>query len=210
MTPSASRRPRGRPRQTPDDFDQKRLAIAEAARTLFAQHGYSAVSIRRVAVAAGVTPMTIYRYFDAKVDLLRFLWAEVFGTLFDLLERVAASEPDAHARLLAVARGYVRFWTDHPEHYRMVFMAEGVSQPEVSVFALDDDVAARFYLFARCVADVVPRSQTATIPEKTQLLVCALQGIAHTRITISAYPWLDPDGLVESLVDALVRTRARR
>ncbi|PKQ37869.1 MAG: hypothetical protein CVT59_04575 [Actinobacteria bacterium HGW-Actinobacteria-1] len=51
------------------DPEQSKAAILEAARTLFAQRGFSAVSVRDVAEAAGVTHGLVHHHFGSKNDL---------------------------------------------------------------------------------------------------------------------------------------------
>jgi AcrR family transcriptional regulator len=48
-----------------------REAILEAARTLFAEHGYSATSMRAIGTAAGVDAALIVHFFGSKARLLR-------------------------------------------------------------------------------------------------------------------------------------------
>jgi AcrR family transcriptional regulator len=49
---------------------QTREAIAEAAMTLFAAHGFDAVTVADVARAADVSEKTVFNYFPAKEDLV--------------------------------------------------------------------------------------------------------------------------------------------
>ncbi len=49
--------------------EEKRQAIIDAATRLFAEHGLQAVSMARLADAAGVSTATVYRHFDAKEDI---------------------------------------------------------------------------------------------------------------------------------------------
>ena len=56
---------RGRRRGSPDT----RASILEAARTLFAENGFSGTSVRAVAGAAGVDPALVHHYFGSKDDL---------------------------------------------------------------------------------------------------------------------------------------------
>lgn len=65
-TPPAGRR-RGRPPAT-DSADTRR-AILQAARTLFAERGYAAVTNKDVARATGITTGTLYHYVESKLDL---------------------------------------------------------------------------------------------------------------------------------------------
>jgi AcrR family transcriptional regulator len=66
LTPPSGRR-RGRPPAT-DSADTKR-AILDAARRLFAERGYGAVTNKDVATAAGITTGALYHYVESKLDL---------------------------------------------------------------------------------------------------------------------------------------------
>jgi AcrR family transcriptional regulator len=197
---------RGRPALTALELAQKRETIASAARELFAADGFAAVSMRNVAEAAGMTPMTLYRYFDTKVDVLRFLWSDVLNALFDSLEAIAKRERNHTRRLERVSIAYVRYWVDHPDHYRMVFLSEGISQPAVSVFVQQDDVVLRYGLFVRCVAEAVGRD-ASEVSVESELLISSLQGISHNLVTISGHSWHEPEVLVRRFVGLLTGLR---
>ena len=57
-------------------------AILEASRALIRQHGWSAVNIRAVAAACGVSVGCIYHYFSSKEELtgavVESVWREIF------------------------------------------------------------------------------------------------------------------------------------
>ncbi len=53
-----------------DDIRDKREAIIEAARTLFAEQGYEQTTIAQIARAAGVGVGTVYLYFQNKRQIL--------------------------------------------------------------------------------------------------------------------------------------------
>jgi AcrR family transcriptional regulator len=194
---------RGRPPLTAAELTKKREVIAGAARVLFAAEGYGAVSMRNVAEAAGMSPMTLYRYFDAKVDVLRFLWADVLNALFDSLDLLAKRERNKTKRVREVSIAYVRYWIEHPDHYRMVFMSEGIPQPAVSVFVKQDDVVLRYGLFSRCLKDATKRGEEDVTIE-TELLISSLHGIAHNHVTISGHVWHQPEVLIDLLVRMLI------
>jgi AcrR family transcriptional regulator len=199
-------RTRGRPAYTEADLAERRTRIAQAARRLFREEGYAAVSMRRLAQEVGVTPMTLYKYFPAKIDILRAIWGQVFTDLFDRVDR-AVEEAGAgpRAKLLAAAGAYLAYWLERPEHYRLVFMAEGVTQPDVSVFVGDEVVLARFAVLQETLAEALgPDASEAERAQSFDLLMATLHGIAHNRITISAYPWADPQTLLSRAVDGLL------
>lgn len=205
-TKSPATRSRGRPALSSDELAGMRRHIADCALRLFQEHGYTAVSMRRLAREADCTVMTLYRYFDRKIDILRQIWAEVFTELFDQLDQIAAREQDPAERLEAIALGYVNFWLEQREHYFLVFMSSGVSQPDVSIFVDDDKVVERFSVIQDSLAEALsPDASAAEIGLKTQLLLCALNGIAHNLITISAYPWAEPEALVRATVSGTLK-----
>ncbi len=201
MEPAEDPRGRGRPARSAAQIADMRAHIAGCAARLFQQEGYAAVSMRKLAAEAGCTTKTVYAYFNAKIDILSLLWSDVFATLFDQLDAMAAAEPDAVARLEAVAQAYVRFWLDHRDHYFLVFMSGGISRAEVEGFVATGLPGARFDLFARCLAAALG----ADAREKSEALVCALNGIAQALITISGHPWSPPESLVRIAVHGVLR-----
>ena len=180
-----------------------RTRIANAARALFMEEGYRAVSMRRIAAAVGCSPMALYGYFPAKIDILRQLWKDVFERLFADLKRIGNQQRPPAENLKLVACAYVRYWVDQPDHYRMVFMSEGVSQPEVSIFVSDDEIARHYGLFNTLIAKAC-RAEQASLILLAECLICSLNGIAHNLITMSGYPWSKPEKLVEIAVDGLL------
>jgi AcrR family transcriptional regulator len=184
-----------------------RARIAGCALRLFEEEGYAAVSMRRIATEAGCTVMTVYKYFERKIDILSELWAQVFEELFDVLERRAAQHTDAAGRLMAISLGYVEFWLERRDRYFMVFMSSGVSQSDVSVFVGNEAVLARFRLFRDSLAEAFGNDASdAVLTLKSELLLCALNGIAHNLITISAYPWSKPEALVGEAVAGMLKS----
>jgi AcrR family transcriptional regulator len=199
-------RGRGRPTRSQQQIDDRRAHIAACALKLFQEEGYAAISMRRLAEEAGCTVMTLYQYYKRKIDILRDLWAQIFEELFDALDDVAARESNAVTRLNAVALGYVEFWLERRDRYFMVFMSSGVTQSDVSLFVRQDAVLSRFAIFRDCLAKALVGASASELTLKSQILLCALNGIAHNLITISAYPWSTPKKLVRGAVSGLLGT----
>jgi len=198
---------RGRPVQSSEQAEKVKAHISACAFRLFREEGYPAVSMRRLAQAAGCTVMTVYRYYPRKIDILRDLWSDVFHSLFDLLVEKAGSIESPALRLEAFAQGYVEYWLDRREHYFLVFMSSGVSQSDVSVFVEDDAVLKRFGIFRESLAAALPGASEAELALKSDLLLCTLNGIAHNLITISAYPWTAPKDLVRAATRGILGIR---
>jgi AcrR family transcriptional regulator len=105
-----------------------RETLIDAAERLFAQRGLDAVTLRQLAAEIGVSPMTPYRYFKDKTDILAAVRARAFTRHADALEAAfAAHGGDAIAASGAVGAAYVDFAFDHPEAYKLMF---DISQPD--------------------------------------------------------------------------------
>ncbi len=195
--------PRGRPPITDAHRLEMRTQIADAAKQLFQLEGYGQVSIRRIAGMVGCSPMTLYTYYDAKIDILRALWSDVFKDVFDRLD--ALNVLAGRAGLQTLASAYLAYWLEHSEHYRLVFMAEGVTQPDVNLFLDDPDLVQRFQIFAVAIAEACPNEiSDADMKLKLDALMCFLHGIAHNLITISGYPWSKAPQLVEIAIEGVL------
>ena len=92
---TASRKQPGRP---PSSADQTvRDQLLAAARALFAQQGYDAVSIRKVAEAAQVNPAMIHYYFGSKAGLYEAMLTDTFRPLIERLGAVLTSDDNPEA-----------------------------------------------------------------------------------------------------------------
>lgn len=205
ISESTATRPRGRPPHSSETVDAMRARIAAVAIRLFREEGYASVSMRRMAQEASCTPATLYAYFASKTDILRHIWAEVFAGLFADLGRQADGIDSPRERLAAVSRAYVRFWVDHPDTYRVVYMTEGVTQPEVGAFV--DEAADRYALFFDAMRQAWATAAANDVDERAQALLCGLHGVAHNLVTVSSYGWAPAERLVDTLVEALLPPR---
>lgn len=67
-----------------------RAALLDAAGALFARHGYTAVPLRRIARAAGVTPAMVHYYFGDKQGLYDAMLEDALTRLLARVRRVTA------------------------------------------------------------------------------------------------------------------------
>ena len=83
-------------------------------------------------------------------------------------------------------------------------MSSNVEQADVSLFVQDDALLARFDVLRNAIAAAAPPGLTeADRAFRTEMLLCALHGIAQNLITISGYPWPSAGRLVEAAVRAV-------
>jgi AcrR family transcriptional regulator len=117
--PSA-RHPSPEPRAAYHHGDLKR-AMVDAALALVTEEQSWGFSLREVARRAGVSHNAPYNHFADKRDLLAAVAVAGFETLRAriLAASVEAGPPDA--ALMAIGVAYVRFGTENPAHYRLMF-----------------------------------------------------------------------------------------
>jgi AcrR family transcriptional regulator len=103
------------------DVADFRERLCEAAERLFAERGPGAVTMRQLASELGVSPMTPYRYFEDKDDILAAVRANGFNRFADALETARESATGAQASGTAVGEAYVTFALEHPHSYKLMF-----------------------------------------------------------------------------------------
>ena len=101
----ASTRPGRPPAERDLAVRQQLLAVA---RSLFAKHGYDAVSTRALAEAAQVNPAMISYYFDGKQGLYEAMLADTFRPLVERLGALLASATDQPRPVRSFLETYMR------------------------------------------------------------------------------------------------------
>jgi AcrR family transcriptional regulator len=100
--------------------EERRQAIIEAAARLFAELGYSACEMERVATELGIAKGTLYLYFSSKEELF---YACVDTGMRQMQAAVATAAEEAGDAIDRIARGiraYLQFFEDHPEHVELL------------------------------------------------------------------------------------------
>ena len=100
------------------DFRERLCGVAEK---LFAERGPDAVTMRQLASELGVSPMTPYRYFADKEDILAAVRTNGFNRFAQALEDAYAKTQGARAKGAAVGEAYLNFAFEHPQTYKLMF-----------------------------------------------------------------------------------------
>jgi AcrR family transcriptional regulator len=98
-----------------------RRKILDAARELFAEQGYDAVTMRKIAEKIEYSPTAIYLHFKDKDELIQELCENDFYT-FSIHFAGINSMEDPREALAAAGQLYVQFAVEHPDQYRLMFM----------------------------------------------------------------------------------------
>lgn len=103
------------------DRDGRRELIVQVAFDMLQDDGQDALTIRRIAGALGVGAMTLYTYVDGLDDLHR----RIIARGFELIHQGCCTASDQQRKhehdWMPGARAYVRFATDHPNLYHLMF-----------------------------------------------------------------------------------------
>ena len=92
--------------------EETREALIEAARTLFAERGFAAVSIEEIVRAARLTRGALYHHFDSKEELFRAVYERVEQELVQGIAAVAISAADPMEALRAGALAFLNACED--------------------------------------------------------------------------------------------------
>jgi AcrR family transcriptional regulator len=173
-----------------------REKILDAARDMFAEEGFDAVTMRAIAERIEYTPTAIYHHFKNKNALL----TELCQTDFEMLARhfnaaVAASDPVE--RILAVGEAYLHFAEKHPSQYRFMFMTV-IPQPtlgEQYVAERQGNPERDAYAFLRAACrEAIDRGlllpEVTDADELAQILWGGVHGMISLRIVKSHESWI--------------------
>ncbi|MCZ7526550.1 MAG: TetR/AcrR family transcriptional regulator [Acidimicrobiia bacterium] len=198
MSARAARRTRARR----GEGARLRDEILDAGEALLVQTGdEEAVSMRAIARAAGVTPPSIYLHFPDKATLIFEVCERQFERFTAHLEETAVATGDLVETLRLRARAYVGFGLEHPEHFRVLFMARRQRLPD----GVGVEETAGGIAFERLVTNVREAIEAGLLrpdldPRLTALgLWCSIHGLTTLMLALPDYPWPDLDVLLDHL-----------
>jgi AcrR family transcriptional regulator len=190
--------------------EQLRARILDAARELFAEHGYEAVTMRKIAQKIEYSPTALYFHFKDKDDLIRALCEHDFRAFAQhFLSLISVADPVE--RLVRSGEAYVDFALDHPNHYRLMFMTPRVYTDADDLHTGDPEEDAYAFLKIN-VRDAIDagrlRPELTDVDLVAQLLWSGIHGVASLYIAKNDAPWValkDPRVLAKEMVDVMLR-----
>lgn len=197
---------RGRPPRSQEQITASRNVIIQAARDLFAAHGYEGVSMRKIAAKAECLPATLYTLFPSKRHLLHHIWEGIFLDLMTTLETCYNNSPEPD-RLKNLCLTQVDFWLNRPDDCRAIFLIEDHPQSaEEHYFVEDSQAVPQLEIYTRAIKEAQDRGEVrAGNPDEIKnVLLCSILGIALSLIGIPEYPWDNPNTLKENTIHALI------
>ena len=203
MTPVA------RPRSRRGEGERLRDEILAAADDLLVETASEdAVSIRAVADAVGVTPPSIYRHFPDKESLLVAVCLQSFDSFAEVM-RDARAPDDPLESLRALARAYVRYGLEHPEHYRIMFM----DRLELSAEQYAEELLSESSSFGVLIETVLALKASGRLRTELVavddfhlgvLLWSSVHGLTSLFVAKPNLPWVDQEGLVDDACEIIL------
>jgi AcrR family transcriptional regulator len=191
---------------------ETRGRILDAARELFVELGYDAVTMRKVAEKAEYSATAIYHHFDDKKDLLRELCDQDFRQLASRFTEFAGVA-DPIEKLRAVGRAYIDFGLAFPNHYRLMFMTAHEVMDSCESHLKKGVPEEDAYAFVRqaveqCIAAKRFRPELSDVDLVTQAFWAAGHGVASLIIAKGKDPWCEwraPEEIARVLVENVIR-----
>jgi AcrR family transcriptional regulator len=193
-----------------------RQRIMDAARGLFVELGYEAVSMRKIAEAIEYSPAAVYVHFKDKEDLIRELCRADFGRLNEEAARLL-DVADPVERIRLIGHRYVEFGIEHPHHYKLMFMTPHPVQPDEEDLASKDDPSRNAYaLLRQAVRDAVGqgrlRPEYGDVDVVAQMLWAGVHGVTSLKIAMKDDPMVcfhDFAGLTTLMIETTLRGMLR-
>lgn len=155
----------------------------DAALSVLFDRGVTALTVRGVAEAAGVSTLSVYARFGGRAGLFDALYERTFDSLRELLESLPPSSADGVADLMSLALEYRQFALESPVRYALMF--------ERPVPGFDPDPALRsavlrttFALFIARVQRVCPPGADARAT--AYHLWTAMHGLVGAELTLAS------------------------
>jgi AcrR family transcriptional regulator len=187
-----------------EDVEDFRRRLCAAAQTLFAERGIEAVTMRELAQALGVSPMTPYRYFKDKDAILAAVRALAFDRFAQALETAMGEASDPVDGSRRAGQAYIQFALAEPQAYRLMF---DLTQPTEDDYP---DLHAAIVRARRTMTDHVEAMIAAGLLEGDAELIghmfwSVLHGLLMLRLSGKLAPSVDPDKLQALTFRALSR-----
>jgi AcrR family transcriptional regulator len=192
------------------------MRILDAAREMFASHGYEAVTMREIAKRVEYTPTAIYFHFKDKESLLRELCREDFQTLAQYLHRIGRiADPIERVKKMGLA--YIEFGLKYPHHYRLQFMTPSLKPylEETGITKGNPDQDAYAFL-QHSVSEAMKAGRFRPDLKDPELLAqvfwTAVHGLVSLRLTKAHDPWIKwrpVKQLARAVVEALAQGTQR-
>ena len=160
-----------------------RQRILNAAHAIFMERGMEGLSVRAIALRAGLSTIGVYSHFKGKRGVLAALFVDGFTRLGEAARRATEDAPTE--RLLdVIVNGYINFHRDHSAHYKLMF---GLDRSHLGDDeALHEIANISIEKLAGSIARLLPADQPADIALRQAFRVWTLM---HGHVSLREAGW---------------------
>jgi AcrR family transcriptional regulator len=188
--PRRTRSPRGKGELLREEI------LTAAENILIATNDQSALSIRAIAAAVGVTPPSIYLHFSDRTELLFAVCERQADLLQQAMADAAAGIDDPWERIRQRGGAYLRWGLENPEHYRILMMSRPDCTPERFV---DERLADTAGLLP--VVEDLAMADTRNPADVSKLLWIMIHGMVSLLISKPEFPFGPVDDVYDRLFE---------
>lgn len=106
------------PSPTNDRAARRKAQILAFARDQFLALPYSQVSVETIAALAGISKVTVYAYFDSKLEIYCAILQNDAQLLMTSFREAIDLQADLATNIFALSDAYAAFFEKHPEYFR--------------------------------------------------------------------------------------------
>jgi len=189
--------------------DHSRDEIREMAIAAAAEHveieGFQSLTARKVASKIGYTVGTLYHVFRNFDDLVIHLNAQTIDEMAALIQQQTRRKRNPEVRIRAMAEFYVKFATDHPDRWRLVFEHQAPRGLPTPV-QMKERRDVMFELVADNLSEISPRRTTQEIDHTATALWSGIHGICILALTGKLYLGgaFSMVKLIDTLIDSVL------
>lgn len=187
---------------TAEDIAAFRERLCDVAEEKFAAHGADGVTLRELADALGVSPMTPYRYFKDKDAILAAVRARAFNRFAEAMEVAETKRTVRRSAFTGVL--YVDWAMSNPAAYRLMFDTQQPTAndyPEL-VAAMTRARATMTTVWKQLQSD---NTFKGDIEQAGHLMWAAQHGVVMLALSGLLKPSQDARKLVKRMIEAIAR-----
>jgi AcrR family transcriptional regulator len=184
-------------RRNKHSLEEIREMVLDAAETIIINDGYSALTVRKIAMDIGYTVGSIYMVFANMADLLIHIKANTVDELTEQLQQVQVSPPEQ--QIAELAKAYLHFAEQNFNRWTLIYILD-IETPEWYRQKVD----GVFSLVEVPFAQLAPDSSAQQHKQAARALWSGVHGIC----TLSLTGKLDAEGIneVENAIVLLVES----
>lgn len=188
----------------------REMAIAAAAE-LVEMEGFQSLTARKVASKIGYTVGTLYHVYRNFDDLVIHMNAQTIDEMAALIQQKTRKKRNPEIRIRTMAECYVKYATDHPDRWRLVFEHQaprGLPTPAQMKERRD----VMFEMVADNLREISPRRTTQEIDHTATALWSGIHGICILALTGKLYLGgaFSMVKLIDTLIDSVLNEFRRR